>query len=94
MKGIAFYCFKYDQGCLVIGNDIPNKLNKACSNLTNCQWEDIGTFKIVKRKLIMSIPSEKWFDDQNGGWKIEYFKDNLYDKHMNLIDYHEVINDE
>ena len=94
MKGLAFYCFRYDQGCLVIGDNIPTKLNKACSNLPDCQWEDIGSFKIVKRNLILSIPSETWFDEQNGSWKIEHFKDNLYDKNMSLIDYHEVIDDE
>ena len=94
MKGIVYYCFRNDHGCLVIGEDIPRKLNKACSNCKNCQWEDIGSFKIVKRNLILSIPDEKWFDEQNGVWRIYNFKDNLYNKNMNIIDYHEVIDDE
>lgn len=94
MKGIAYYCFKHDQGCLVVGPDIPKNLNKACSNLTDCQWEDIGSFYIENRALKLSVPNKEWFDEQEGGWKIEYFKNNLYDKYMSLIDYHEVIDED
>jgi hypothetical protein len=93
MKGLAYYCFKHDQGCLVVGDKIPQKLNKACRDCKNCQWEDIGSFNIVMRHLILSIPSEKFFDEQAGGWLIKYFKHTLYNKNMELIHYHDVIDD-
>jgi hypothetical protein len=94
MKGLAYYCFKESKGCLVIGENIPKKLNKACTNCNQCQWEDIGSFKIVNRNLILSVPNQIWFDEMNSGWSIHNFKNNLYDQYMDMIDYHEVINDE
>ena len=94
MKGIAYYCFAHDQGCLIISSDIPKKINKACSNCKNCSWEDIGSFKIEKRNLHLQVPGTKWFDELAGGWLIKNFKNNLYNKNMDLLDYHELIDEE
>ena len=93
MKGIVYYCFKYDQGCLIIGNDIPKKINKACSNYEKCNWEDIGSFIISKRKLKIDLSDDSLFDKSKFGWKREYFKKNIYNSFMDHIDYHEIIDD-
>lgn len=94
MKGIAYYCFTHDQGCLIISRDIPKKINKACSNCKNCSWEDVGSFYIEKRKLHLHVPNSTWFDEMDGCWKVTDFKKNIFTKSMDWLDYHELIDEE
>lgn len=81
-SGVAYYCYTHDQGCLVLGNEIPKKLNYACHSegkVHNCSWEDVGSFKKEKTgKIIVSVIEKE-------DWKEEWWEKNIYDASMNQI---------
>ena len=89
-SGIAYYCYKHDQGCLVQGYRTPNKLACVCYPcstknklfFSNCDWEDVGTFKKDKNgeyNVCLTV------NKRDLEWKDEWWKDNVYDYSMKLI---------
>ena len=89
ISGVAYYCYKHDQGCLVEGFKTPNILTCVCypcssSKLivSNCDWEDIGSFRKDKNGEYMISYS---VDKRDLEWKDEWWKDNVYDSGMKLI---------
>lgn len=81
--GIMLYCFQKDEGCLIIGNKIPPKINeKTHMN----QWEDVGTFKIDRYGIVTLFPEDpEWLKDLSGGWRESYFLVNIYDENVDLV---------
>ena len=69
-----FYCEKHDDGFVLITNSYkePNeKINFCCTNLKlqkKCQIEYHGLKGFKKQ----------WYDDTNGGFKKEYFANNIH----------------
>ena len=97
--GIMLYCYKHDQGVMVMSDKVPHNINVGCFPVTNgkhpsqcCDWEDVGTFKIKNNGTVSLVGQEKqWYDDNNACWCEDDFLDNLYD---NVISGGAVIFDE
>ena len=82
-NGIMLYCFKSNEGCLIIGNKIPLGIYK---NDTSYEWEDIGTFKIDKYGIVSLFPSDsEWMLDVSDKWPESEFLVNIYDESLNLV---------
>ena len=81
--GIMLYCYKRDEGVLIIGNKIPSNINiKTPGN----EWEDVGTFKIDCHGIVTLYPSDpEWMADLCGGWKNYHFLKNIYNQKMELV---------
>ena len=88
-SGIAYYCYKHHQGCLVQGYKTPNNLTHVCYPgsskkllFSNCAWEDIGTFKKDNNgeyNVYFTV------DKRELEWKDEWWKNNVYDYSIKLI---------
>lgn len=91
--GIMLYCYKHDQGVMVMSDKVPHNINVGCFPVTNgkhpsqcCDWEDVGTFKIKNNGTVSLVgPEKQWYDDNNACWCEDDFLDNLYDKNMNTL---------
>jgi hypothetical protein len=60
-----FYCYKHDDGFIVKSKSINEpKIPKSIK----CE----PTYEGLTHK------GQKWYDSCNGGWKIEYFTENIY----------------
>ena len=82
--GIMLYCYKKDEGILIMGKKIPSNIYEKLGDYY--EWEDIGTFKIDKNEIVTLYPEDSnWMKDLAGGWKNRYFLDNIYDQNMNHI---------
>ena len=78
--GIMLYCFRYNEGCLILGNKIPNNINKRN------EWEDVGTFKIDSYGVVTLSPSDPdWMNYISGDWKNSDFLHSIYDENMNSV---------
>lgn len=88
--GLMMYCYKHDQGCLILGNRVPKNIWKCCCNTQNlhsCDWEDVGTFKVHNESIINLCPSfDNWDRDNSGNWKSSYFLQNIYNSNMEQIE--------
>ena len=79
--GIMLYCYKKDEGILVLGNKIPLNIYQKLGNYY--EWEDVGTFKIDNYGIITLHPQDPgWMKDLAGGWENRYFLDNVYDEDL------------
>lgn len=77
--GIMLYCYKKDEGILVLGNKIPLNIYKKLGNYY--EWEDIGTFKIDKYGIVSLHPQDpEWMKDLSGMWSNSDFLVNIYDE--------------
>lgn len=76
------YCFDNNQGCLVLGTNIPKNISKlSCDSKSkrSCNWEDVGTFTLDEYGLVkLSNP----FPCQQNNSK---FIKTLYDEKLNQI---------
>ena len=80
-SGLMLYCFRKDEGILIIGNKIPSNIYEKLGN--DNEWEDVGTFKIDKYGIITLHPQDpEWMNDLSGGWQNSYFLGNIYDEDM------------
>ena len=74
---------------MVQGYKTPNNLTCVCYPcsskklfFSNCDWEDVGTFKKDKNgeyNICLTV------DKRDLEWKDEWWKDNVYDYSMKLI---------
>jgi hypothetical protein len=104
MNGLTVYCETHDQGAIIIdkNNDYklvfiydhigdPN-LNKICGGnklLRKCCWIKHGECNVVNDIISFTSLNKSNYERLNGGWIIDYFKKNVYDSDMNLLDYSE-----
>lgn len=80
-SGLMLYCFRKDEGILIIGNKIPSNIYQKLGNYY--EWEDVGTFKIDKYGIITLHPQDPgWMNDLSGGWRNSDFLVNIYDEDL------------
>ena len=80
-SGLMLYCFRKDEGILIIGNKIPLNIYQKLGNYY--EWEDVGTFKIDKYGIVSLHPQDsEWMKDLSGGWKNSDFLVNIYDEDL------------
>ena len=86
-EGIILYCVKHGQGALVTENDYTNinfdsLSSTMCSQHSLCRdyWEPHGNFQIVDGQLVLDGKPQTYYDDICDGWKLEYFKNSIYDQ--------------
>jgi hypothetical protein len=86
-SGTIFYCFAHDQGCLILGDSVPNHLPQVCYGSENscandCEWEDIGSFSIHLNGIFsLSCPNY----EKSRGWKNSFYLQNLYTSDMQPV---------
>ena len=80
-SGLMLYCFRKDEGILIIGNKIPLNIYQKLGNYY--EWEDVGTFKIDKYGIVSLHPQDsEWMKDLSGGWRNSDFLVNIYDEDL------------
>ena len=66
--------------------------DKICCNNGTCCWEHHGKAKLDSNVLNFTSITDRCYDDFCDGWKIDYFKKNIYDQFGNdLSDYNFVV---
>jgi hypothetical protein len=85
-KGVMYHCFTHNQYCLVIGDKVPKHINSVCTNCSNCQWEDIGSFT-MSLALVLHGQSQYLFQSLPLENQNEYFKNKIYDENMRRIEF-------
>jgi len=80
-SGIMLYCYRKDEGILIIGKKIPSNIYQELGSYY--EWEDVGTFKIDQYGIITLHPQDsEWMKHLSGDWKNSYFLSNIYDEDM------------
>jgi hypothetical protein len=66
--------------------------NKICCSDGSCCWEQHGKATLKNNLLKFTSLTNRRYDDHCDGWKIDYFKKNIYDQFGNDIsDYNFVV---
>lgn len=66
--------------------------NKICCSDGSCCWEQHGKATLKSNLLKFTSLTSRRYDDHCDGWKIDYFKKNIYDQFGNdLSDYNFVV---
>ena len=66
--------------------------NKICCSDGSCCWEQHGKATLKNNLLKFTSLTSRRYDDHCDGWKIDYFKKNIYDQFGNdLSDYNFVV---
>ena len=87
-RGVMYYCYQYNQCCMIISNKVPKNINKECkikndkNEPVHCSWEDVGSF-VINDDGTIELHHES-SEDFNSTQKQEFIK-NIYDENMVLI---------
>lgn len=80
---------RYDNDIILNHNDLFNKFDSTTLGCKNTIWEVHGYALVKNNQIFFESKSNSEYDETfNDGWKIDYFKYNVYNQYgRNYIDY-------